>query len=454
MKHNAVTVPLLLLLATLGLSLGYSCSKSTPFGEDLFKDEVADFVYTDTLTVQFTVLPKDSVITSDVNSVSDYFLCGQLFDPVFGKSQSDLYTLLRLSRLGPNLKNTVVDSVVMFLNYAASGFYGDTTQPQTLRVHRLAQGEQLQWGRVYYDNSTLQVGDQIGELANFLPQPNTSRTLFDTTTRAPYVRIPLDNAFGQELLNTDSVDMTADTLFWKKIRGLRITAESQAQPGAMMAFDLNNNSFSLIRVYFKRDTTASFYDYNFLGGNKFTHYSRDYTGSAVEPYLEQKADDRLFIQGMGGLCLKMEVPYAHLLGNVAINKAELELTAEGLPGDNPLLRNVSQMIFTESAGNSDNDSLQIIDVLYSRGGTLTGGFVDFGGFPVAEKDQGVDVQRYRLTLTQRFQAMVDNESGDIKDQTLYINVYPQLLSAMRGVFYGPKSNTFPAKLTLKYTKVR
>ena len=64
------------------------------------------------------------------------------------------------------------------------------------------------------------------------------------------------------------------------------------------------------------------------------------------------------------------------------------------------------------------------------------------------------VDRYRLTLSRRFQYMVDNTSGDIKDQTLFINVYPQSRSASRAVLYGPKSATFPAKLALKFTRVQ
>ena len=452
MKHTAVPFPVLLLCTALGLFLEYSCSKPTPFGADLLDDEIADYQYADSLTLRCTLVPEDSLVTSDLTSTADYLLCGQLFDPVFGKSQSDIYTQIRLATLGPNFKNGVVDSIILFLRYDAPGFYGDTLQAQTLRVHRLGQNAMLHWSKEYYSNNTLETAEQIGELANFLPKPNTGRTLFDTVSKAPYIRIPLENAFGQELLNLDSVTLASDTLFWKKVRGLRFSAESQGNPGAMMAFDLNNSSFSRIRLYYKRDTVAGTFDFTFLGGNKFTHYSHDYTGSTVEPYLNQKADDRLFVQGMGGLRLKVEIPYANLLDDIAINKAELELTVETLPGDNPLLRNAAQLVFTESVG--DTTVTLTSDVIYSLGPTLNSGFGAFGGFPGAETDQGVSVQRYRLTLTQRFQDMVDNASGDIKGQTVYLNVYPQSRSAMRAIFYGPKSPVFPAKLALKYTKVQ
>ena len=452
MKHTAFSQSPALLFALAAFLLMFSCTKPTSFGAGLLQNEIAELAYTDTLTLRCTLEPEDSLVTSDLNSTADYMLCGQLNDPIFGKAQSDIYTLFRLSGLDPDFENAVVDSIILYLRYDAPGFYGDTLQPQTLRVHRLAADTTITWNKSYYSNQSLPVGDQIGELANFLPTPNIESSLFDTATKAPYIRIPLSNAFGQELLNIDSLTLTADTAFWKVIRGLRFSAESAGGPGAIMAFDLNNSAFSRIRAFYKQDTTARAFDFNFIGGNKFTHFTHDYTGSTVAPYIGQPADDRLFVQGMGGLRLKVEIPYAHLLGDVAINKAELELTAETLPNENPLLNTAKQLVLTESRG--DTLKTLISDVLYSLGPSLNGGFGAFGGFPLSETDQGQNLKRYRLTVTQRFQAMVDNTSGDIKNQTLYLNVYPQSRSAMRAVLFGSKSVSFPAKLALKYTKVQ
>lgn len=454
MKHNIIRFIPLLLCAILGLSLEFGCSKPTSFGADLLNDQIADYDYTDTLTLQCTLLPEDSLITSDLSSTADYLLCGQLNDPVFGKAQSDIYTQIRLAELDQDFKNAVVDSIVLYLRYDAPGFYGDTLQAQTLRVHRLAPEALLRWDENYYSNKSMPVGEQIGELSNFLPTPNVSSALFDTSSKAPYIRIPLDKAFGEELVAIDSINLTSDTLFWKISRGLRISAESAGNPGTIMAFDLNNSAFSRIRLYYKlnADTIAKTFDYYFLGSNKFTNFTHDYTGSTVEPYLDKVNDDRIFVQGMGGLRMKVEIPYANLLDNIAINKAELDLTVETLPGDNALLKNASQLVFTERIG--DSTTTLTSDVIYSLGPTLSGGFSQFGGFASTETDQSVSVQRYRLTMTQRFQDMVDNTSGSIKDQTVYLNVYPQSRSAMRAIFYGPKSPTFPAKLALKYSKVR
>jgi len=455
MKQTTVFI-FVALLGGIAFFLGHGCTKPSPFGADLLDDELAEYVFTDTLTLQCTVVREDSLVTSDRSSTTSYMLCGQLNDPVFGRSESEIYTLFRLRDLNPNFKNAQVDSIVLFVRYAVSGFYGDTLQPQTVRVHRLAPGEQVRWDTDYYSNQSMPVAELLGEAVDVLPRPTTAVPLFDSTTQGPHLRIPLDNAFGQAILDLDSINLTSDTLFWRQLRGIRLSAASASNPGAMMAFDLNNNTFSRVRLYYKYDqdtiTASRTFDFFFLGGNKFTHFSHDYTGTDVAPYIGTPAEEWLFAQGMGGLRIKMEIPYAHLLDNIAVNKAELELTAATFPASSPMLRPIDQLVFTEIV--EDTITTLTSDVIASLGSTLTGGFDRFGGFPKKTTENGTTVDRYRLTLTRRFQAMVDNTSGDIKDQTLYINVYPQVRSATRAAFYGPKNATFPAKLTLKYTRVR
>lgn len=459
MKLTFFSYSIAVLLAGAVLFWGYSCTKPTAFGADLLNDQLAEYAYTDTLTLQCSILPEDSLVTSDRSSTAGTFLCGQLDDPVFGKSQSELFSLFRLQDLSPNFKNANLDSIVLYVRYAPGGFYGDTTTAapmQNLQIHRVAAGSGIRWDRDYYSTETLPVDELLGE-ATFVPKPYETAPLpFDTTLKGAYVRIPLNNAFGQELLDLDSLTLTSDTMFWGKLRGLRFTSSAMGSPGTLMAFDLNNTTYSRIRLYFKYDsdtiTNSRLFEFSFAGGNKFMHFSHDYSGKRVAPYIGQPADDLLFVQGMSGLRLKIEIPYAHLLDDIAINKAELELTAATLPEDDPKLRLADQTVFTEIIG--DTVTTLTSDVLYSLGSTLTGGFSFFGGFPEKTIDGASTVDRYRLTLTRRFQAMVDNASGEIKKQTLYVNVYPQSRSATRAVFYGPKSTTFPAKLTLKYTRVR
>jgi hypothetical protein len=325
--------------------------------------------------------------------------------------------------------------------------------PQTLRVFQL--DEQLRWDRDYFSNQSLLAGSEIGKLENFLPKPSTLYNGFDTAAtaaKAAYVGVPLSADFGNFLLDVDSLDMTSDSLFWKKLRGIRISAQPASAPGAMMAFNLNEPNFSFIRLYYKRDTLNLIFDYEFLGCNKFTHFTHDYSGSSAGQAIGQTATDYLYLQGMGGLRLKVEIPYADQLGDVVINKAELVLTTAGLSGDNPLLKPANQLVFTELRG--DTALVLSSDVLYAIGPSLSGSFNTFGGYPIQEKDDaGAPIQRYRMTLNQRFQDMVEDTSGNVKNKTIYLNIYPQRIVAARSVLFGPNHPDHPIQLQLKYTRL-
>jgi hypothetical protein len=434
----------------LSLVLWSACTKSTPFGSTLLEEEAAQYAFTDTISLNITVEPEDSVRTSDRTSSSSYLLCGELIDPVFGKTRSDLFTLFRIVNPTAALRpSDVVDSVVMFLRYRGAGVYGDTMQPQTLRVHRLAMGNQLEWGRDYYSDDQLAAGDEIGVLENFLPRPNKSDSLFTAASKAPYVRIKLSPAFATEIDNLDSTTQAVDTLLWAALRGLRITTSAGVAPGAMLAFDLNDVNYSVLRVYYHRGADARTTNFEFAGGNKFTHFEHDYSGTPAGASIGQANPDLLFVQGAAGLRLKIELPYAaQLPSDVVINKAQLQLTSATVPGDNTTLFPLAgQLVLNEFR---DTALTAVPDLLYSLQNTSGTNFSLFGGQPEATVDNGTTVQRYLLTLSDYFQRAVEDSTRN----TLYLSVYPQSNSVRRAVFHGPSSPTFRARLVLKYSRIQ
>lgn len=442
--------PASLLLAALALVA--ACNKPSPFGADLLDDQLADYAFSDSVSLRCSIVREDSVLTSDRTLTADFFLCGQLNDPIFGPSQAEVFSLLQLDNLNPGFKTTdVLDSIELILRYDATGVYGDTTQPVSMHVYRLT--DPLRWDKDYYSNQSLNAAEEIGSL-DFTPKPRTLvANPFDTDTAATkyaYVKVPLSAAFGQSLLGIDSLNMVNDTLFWEQLKGLKISVNSASTPGAMLSFDLNDG-VSRIRLYYSRDTNNLTFDYLFAA-NKFNHYTHDYSGTVAGQQIGQINPDRLYMQGMSGLKMKLEFPYADRLDNIAVNKAELVLTVADVPGDPVSLAPSGQMVATELRG--DTIFVLVSDVLYSLGPTFGSGFNAFGGQPEVEVINGVRVNRYRLTLTQRFQDMVDDTSGDLGKKTLYLNVYSQRASAMRSVLYGPASTTYPPKLELKYTRIQ
>lgn len=453
MKQKLPVYAALLILAA---TLWAACTKPSPFGSGLLSDEdLAFYEFTDTLSLIVTVEREDSLLTSDPGSTSSAFLCGELNDPIFGKSKADIHTLLQLSFLDPGFKpdSQQVDSIVLFLRYAPASFYGDSTLPQTLRVLRLDQP--LDPEGDYYAHDSIAATTEIGRLDNFFPKPNTADSLFDPDTKAPYLRVPLSLDFGNELFNFDSATtLQSDSAFFRALRGIKIVVTSNTPPGAMLAFNLNNATYSRVRLYYHGpgDTVSRRFDYFFTGTNKFTHFDHKYEDTPAGQQIGQVSDEYLYIQAMQGLRLKVEFPYINNLGRIAVNKAQMVLTTATLPNDYPVLSSAQQLVFTERL--SDSTVVFISDVLYSLGPAGNLGFNRFGGFPEEEDINGTLVERYRMTLSDRMQAMVDDTSNDTKKRTLYINITPQSRLAQRSVFYGPKNAAFPAKLEIKYTRVQ
>lgn len=205
-----------------------------------------------------------------------------------------------------------------------------------------------------------------------------------------------------------------------------------------------------MRIFYHADTSAKNFDYFFEGANKFTHFEHDLSTGVAGTLAGHEVQEKLYVQGMEGFRVKLEFPYANKLDRIAINQAELVLT---VADETANLTPASQLFFTQLQG--DTVFAVTSDVSYSFGPNLTGGFLSFGGTPKKVVDNGITVTRYRLTLSELFQHIVDDDnSTDTKNRTVYLGVYPRSRTAHRAVLYGPGSLTFPAKVELTYTKVK
>lgn len=444
-------LPALAVILVTALVLWAGCKEPGPLGAQLLGNEYENFVFTDTIALRCTIEREDSSLTSDRNSTAEYFLCGELNDPKFGTSASEIYALLLSETLNPNFNTTtqVFDSIVLYIRYASAGFYGDTMQPQTLRVLRVDEGHELNDNQNYYSNNSLPATEELGRLENFLPKPRSVDSLFEGI-KGSFVRIALKPEFGQELFNLDSASYSVDSFFFKKLRGLKIVSSSGGSaPGAMLAFDLNNSSLSRMRLYYHQDSTKRDFDYFFEGANKFTAFQHQHGSSSAGLLIGQVAEEELFVQGMQGLRVKIEFPNAHLLNGIAVNRANLVLN---IADENPFFPPPSQLALTQLRGDTAFDFTS--DVYNSFGPNLTGGFISFGGSPKKVVENGTSLTQYKLSLSELFQHIVDDDaSTDTKKRTVYLGVFPRSRTAARAVFYGPKSLSFPAKLELTYTKV-
>jgi hypothetical protein len=158
----------------------------------------------------------------------------------------------------------------------------------------------------------------------------------------PHLRINLSshsNYLGQKILDAPSDVLESNSAFIKFIKGLYVTASPVSDKGAMLNFNISSGISKMV-VYFHNgdDPKDDSLHYDFMldpGCARFT--STDHNG-----YLDASPDlkrqilnhdsalgaSKLFLQGMGGVKIKLKFPFLKDLSKgkiVAVNDAVLLL---------------------------------------------------------------------------------------------------------------------------------
>ena len=429
----------------------FECTKPTPFGAELLDGQIADFEGEE-VAVNCTVELQDTLVSADRTSSFPYFLCGRVNDPEFGATTSEIYSLFRPLDV-PQYGDAVVDSIYLVLPYSTSGFYGDTMTPQTIRVLQLA--TEMDFNKAYRTCDTIATQAELGRLENFMPRPRTNKKFLDTAASAsklPYLKIPLDISFGNLLKGIDSVTMRNPITFHPIVKGIKIESSlPSGGTGAMMSFVLNSTN-CFIRLHYTKGGKQLKVDYRMTWTStdqqmsKFMHIEHEYAGTPAFTSVGQINPALLYLQGMAGLRMKLEFPLAPNLNNVLINKAELQFFA-----NNPTLYPVATQILALTQ-NSSKVFSRISDANYSL--QLNDSYSLFGGRP---QKVSTDLVKYQMTLTDHFQSIAKDTTGDLMKRSLYLNFEAsdnaQLLIPSRTIIYGPGDATYPLKVRIKYTKL-
>jgi hypothetical protein len=429
----------------------FECTKPTPFGAELLNDQIADFEGED-VVVNCTVERQDTLVSADRTSSFPYFLCGKINDPEFGATTSEIYSLFRPLDI-PQYGDAVVDSIYLVLPYSTSGFYGDTMTPQTIRVLQLATA--MDFNKAYRTSDIIETQAELGKIENFMPRPRTNKKFLDTAAAAaklPYLKIPLDTAFGNILKNIDSLTMRDLTKFHPIVKGIKIESSlPNGGTGAMMSFVLNSTN-CFIRLHYTKGGKQLKTDYRLTWTSvdqqmsKFMHIEHEYAGTPAFTSVGQINPAMLYLQGMAGLRLKLEFPKAPNLNNVLINKAELQFYA-----NNSTLYPVATQILALTR-NSDKVFSRVSDAIYSQ--DVADSYALFGGRP---QKVSTDIVKYQMTLTDHFQSIAKDTTSNSLKRSIYLNFESsdnaQLLVSSRTMIFGPGDATYPLKVRIKYTKL-
>lgn len=423
-----------------------ACNDPAAIDTDLIDQDRANVEFKNDFSLITTTVVEDSVQTFSIgNQLTDY-PCGLFNDPVFGETEASIYSQLRLVSV-PDYNNATFDSVVLSLAYADTGIYGDSTEQVSLGVYRLL--EDMDGETDYYSDATFETENISLGTFEYLPRPNDSVDVnlytidsVRTARLAPHIRTKLDPLFGQEVFNFDSTTYSTNANFLEALKGVYLKPENDSK--GISSFNLRSELSRLVVYYTDNSGIPLEYSYFFTDlSAKVVNFKHDYSGSIVEPFLNNSVDNDslIFMQGMSGVNAKVTIDDLEDLGDVIINKAELEVFVANIPEDDEdLYAPINQIIIAEK--NADDLLILVEDV---NNAIIRADISVFGG--ILEEDTDNNLMKYSVNITTHLQDIISGVSNN----EIFIRSFPKASSLSRSVLYGANHDTYPIKLKVTYT---
>lgn len=445
-----------LFVVVFGLILN-SCNEPTPIGSELLTEDQVNVFFTDSVKLSATTVKEDSVLTYDPDPsvIYDRFIFGDYTDPIFGDAEAAIYAQLVLDFDEPDFSNATFDSLVLIMQYDSASTYGDLeADPYGLSIFRISGDVDKE--SVYFSNSFFETEmTPLVEVPSFTPMVTAEDTIpgiidyrfdtdGDTIVLPPSLRITMPASLGEELMAYDEDIYTSSTNFVEEFKGLFFEATSETN--SLLSFDISTTSSSALILYYTEDDTINRqYQYEFsprfIQYNAFKH---DFSGTVVDDFIDDtvKGDSLLFAQAMSGTNIKVELPDIEQLGDIIVNKAELEFTVAILDEDDPVNYPPMQNLVAATIDETDNLTFLALPDVVASG--------NFGGLLTdAIGPNGEMIQKYSMNISGYLQDILD----DVEDPLIYLRAFPKQQQGSRVTIYGPGHSKYPMKLSLTYTKL-
>ncbi len=434
----------------------YSCVDPTDLGSDLLENDQRGVEFFDTLTLKATTVLGEPqfVYGPSVDNQVDDFLWGVMRDSFFGQSSAELYIQPRLDFFNPDFSNSTLDSIILVLPYSpdSTSYYGNIESLYEMEVLRV--NELIDRNLFYNSDTSFNFDPQPIAVKQFFPAPGDSTnfvvingTVKDTVLLPGFVSIRLDDAFGNQILNLDSTSLENDENFLDFLGGLLLRSRTENE--GLLSFQLQN-TFSGLFVYYtqQRDTITEERQFQ-IGLDQFSArfpvFSHDYTDAFVENFLdnEELGDSLIFVQGLGGVETRLEIPFLEELRSreILINKAELIIEWDDIDaGSSPLFAPAEQLaVLTRNSASGELEPINdfTIGTLSNNLSGIFGGTLDATG-----EREGV----YSMNISAHFQRMISGAA----DNFLVISTFPKAeranRSILKGVERGIKLRIFATRL--------
>lgn len=433
-----------------------SCNESSVVGLDVQPtNDLLNVGYQDTTTLYTRTVKGDSLITDESLISSGIGLIGKYIDPVFGISSAAMYTQVRLpSDITPTSFGTspICDSIILSLIYEGS-FYGKKEKVnQKLNVYQLTQS--MSTSSTYYSNNTLSKSStDLTAAGGYIFKPKTGSSLSDSVLvngvkLKPQLRAPLDNTFGQLLLNNQTTgNLSSNASFQSFFNGIYITTENTTglatEEGDILHFKMGESK--IILYYHNSANDSLSYDFSLGSVARFNHFDHDYTGAVSDLTTQfitptQTQNTTVYVQSMAGAKTKIEFPYLMNwldMGAIAVNKAELVINVDTSIATYNIDTFAAPAALIIYGINDDGTTYAIPDAF--EGATYFGGTLSSGTL------------QYRFNIARYIQQVFN---GDRNNNGLYILASNGAAHGNRAVLSGGATGSArPIKLNLTFTKL-
>lgn len=382
-----------------------SCNDQGELGQEVIEAENFE-IFTQEFPFEARTLSTDSILTE---GLVDYFLIGRTEDPVFGTFEASFYTQFSLLGFDQNFEGATLDSVFLELQYDTFT-YGNLAADFDFYVHRLLELPDPEIQK--FSDEVLNIDPTpMGALEDFIPE----NYVIDTSgeKQLAILRIPLDQAFGEELLSYDSLVFSANDNFQDRFNGLYLTGSDENK--GMISFNLFDTDSKLVLYYKNANGEQREFDFAVSGPDfRLPVFQKDQSSAEVSSYLNdfERGKKYLFLSGLSGNYIELNLEaVGEALQDKIINSVEI-----CFPYDDMAFSNYDYELFPE---------LNVVSLQYIDDDGDFKGIRDQSLFyysNVLKTDKDSIGQEFCLKITAQVQSM---SKGEISDRILIFPVLPQ-----------------------------
>ncbi|MCW3093323.1 MAG: hypothetical protein JWP81_4392 [Ferruginibacter sp.] len=301
-RFNPGLVTGLLIVAT--CCLLDSCKKvNVNLGTDFVDNSTTNLVLVDSTTLEISTIYVDSFMTSGAGSI----LVGGYSDPAFGNINSNSFIQLGAPASFSIPNGAVFDSLELILTLNKT-WYGDTSTPYSVAVHRITDpiklpGEQL----AFYNTDKCDYQSIALGSKSWLIRPTITDTL----------SIPVSQALGRELFtkmfNSDAT-LTQNDLFIDYFKGLALV--SGTNNNLVVGF----KDSATMRLHYRNPgviSTGAYVDFGINNtANQFNNITANRSGTPIaslgaanRQIFSPQTQNAGFSQFISGAVAKIRFPY-------------------------------------------------------------------------------------------------------------------------------------------------